>query len=270
MKSDSKIQDKPKIHPKIRRRRTEVILKRNKRRLRVLIVVGVLVFVFLVFSAVVFSPISQVRSVIVQGNTHETSQQVETVANIYNQKPQLFLLNLSQMQKEIETLPWVLTATVKRNWPDQIVITVKDRIPVAQINMGKSGWALVDIYGRVLQINPQFEAGYFEIDNLGSNLIPGQNLNSFAISALNVAKIVPVILGPIAIKEVIGSDNSVSIVLGSNNTIFLGSASDVRQKLLEALAIVNHGSLLPNQIIDVSIPNSPVVTSSSIVNSRNG
>lgn len=270
-KSRNKIQQRrPRIHPKIRERRSEVIKQKNKKRLIFVIAVAVMILALIVFIVVVYSPITQVTDIVVQGNQHESDTQVLQAANLYQQKPQLFLLNYGQVQKDIQNLPWVLSDQIKKNWPNQIIITIKDRTEIGQINMGKAGFALVDEYGRILQIQSQAIPNLLEIDNLGSHLIPGQNLGAFDIGALNVAKIVPSILGPIATKEIVESDNSISVVLGSNNTIYLGSASDIRQKLLEALAIVNHGSLLPNQTVDVSIPNSPVVTSSSIVNSRNG
>ncbi len=270
MGDTKKQQKKVRIHPKIRQRRSEVVKQKNKKRLGYLIALCVILLALIVYGVVIYSPITQITDIVIQGNQHETDNQILIAGNLYAQKPQLFLLNYGQVEKQIDALPWVLSSSIKRDWPNQIIITVTDRVAIAQINIGKLGYALVDRVGRILQIQSQPTPNLLEIDNLGSNLTAGQNLGSFAIGALNVAKIVPSILGPIAIKETVQSDNSLSIVLGSNNTIYLGSASDIKEKLLEALAIVNHGSLLPNQTIDVSIPNSPVVTSSSIVNSRKG
>jgi cell division septal protein FtsQ len=45
----------------------------------------------------------------------------------------LWTLNLPQITKDLETLPYVSNATVERHFPDKLVITIKERVPVVKI-----------------------------------------------------------------------------------------------------------------------------------------
>jgi cell division protein FtsQ len=65
----------------------------------------------------------------------------------------LFALDISQLRKSIELLPWVKEAIVQRTLPDKLIIHIKERVPIAFIRT-EQGTSLVDEDGILLENNP--------------------------------------------------------------------------------------------------------------------
>lgn len=59
-------------------------------------------------------------------------------------------LDIEGIRQAIETLPWVAEAAVRRNWPENLIIAVRERVAVAHWNDG-----LMDAEGRLF--HPQRE-----------------------------------------------------------------------------------------------------------------
>jgi len=55
-----------------------------------------------------------------------------------------FSLSLSDLHKQAMTLPWIESAEIRRHWPDQLHVAVKERVPVATWNHDR----LVSIDGK--------------------------------------------------------------------------------------------------------------------------
>jgi len=70
-----------------------------------------------------------VRHVDVTGNRLVTAAQVRKAARIASGAP-LLTLNTGAAARRVEQLAPVLSATVRRSWPDTIVISVRERTPV--------------------------------------------------------------------------------------------------------------------------------------------
>lgn len=62
----------------------------------------------------------------------------------------LFSLNLPQLREQVLTLPWVREATLKRQWPNRLIVTITERVPVALYKQAGDKIALVDTTGAVL------------------------------------------------------------------------------------------------------------------------
>ncbi len=74
-------------------------------------------------------PISQVS---VEGHLRYVSQQgvQERIAPFI--KSRFFNLDLAGMRSELEKMPWIAHAEVRRVWPDQIMIRLEEQLPVAR------------------------------------------------------------------------------------------------------------------------------------------
>lgn len=107
-------------------------------------------------------PISQVS---VEGHLRYVSQQgvQERIAPFI--KSRFFNLDLAGMRSELEKMPWIAHAEVRRVWPDQVVIHLEEQLPVARWgdefllnNQGKA-FAPPELanYGHLPQLNgPQW------------------------------------------------------------------------------------------------------------------
>jgi cell division protein FtsQ len=74
-------------------------------------------------------PIARVS---VQGDLHYVSRQAvaERVAPFVDAS--FFSVDLATMRRELEQMPWIAEAEVRRVWPDQVLIRLEEQLPVAR------------------------------------------------------------------------------------------------------------------------------------------
>ncbi|MFV1963140.1 MAG: cell division protein FtsQ/DivIB [Acidimicrobiia bacterium] len=106
-----------------------------------------LVMVFIAGSLVwlAFSPwlsVSQVRTAgIAVSNANETLAANQVVAGT-----PMIILRPAAVERALELDPWVRSARVYREWPDEVIVRVDERVPVAWFQTA-GGWARRDIEG---------------------------------------------------------------------------------------------------------------------------
>ena len=88
-------------------------------------------------------------SVILRGN-HFVSQADVAGAIGAGAEPNLFRLPLEQARREVESIPWVRSASLRRVFPNRLQVDVVERKPVAYVNTG-NGLKLVDAEGVLLE-----------------------------------------------------------------------------------------------------------------------
>ncbi len=74
------------------------------------------------------TPLFSARSVTVTGNVHETAAQVVAQAGLADHPP-LLDVNAGAAAARLEQLPWVRSATVHVSWPDGVHIAVTEETP---------------------------------------------------------------------------------------------------------------------------------------------
>ncbi len=90
---------------------------------------------FFVTQLLLASDLFRVEQVAVQGNSRLTEQQIAALSDIQI-GINTFSLDLGLIGRKIEENPWVQQADVRRIFPRQVVIDLKERRPVAIINLG--------------------------------------------------------------------------------------------------------------------------------------
>lgn len=88
----------------------------------------------------------------------------------------IFRVQLGQRQVELEQLPWVRTATVMRLLPDQIRVSVTERMPVAFVQV-HGRIELADAAGMILDMAPQEMATKHYSFPVVSGINPGDPLS---------------------------------------------------------------------------------------------
>jgi cell division protein FtsQ len=65
----------------------------------------------------------------------------------------LFVLDIDQLRRSLEALPWVKEAIVQRTFPDKLTIHILERVPIA-FARSEQGTSLVDEEGILLEYDP--------------------------------------------------------------------------------------------------------------------
>ena len=99
--------------------------------------------------ALLGSSLLVVRSVQVTGERQVTMAEVLHAAGIQVGMP-LIRINTTGVARRVEQLTQVQSATVRRDWPDKVVISVVERTPALAVTM-QGGFGLVDGYGVVVR-----------------------------------------------------------------------------------------------------------------------
>jgi len=105
-------------------------------------------FVLLAFAMLHFAvrlPLFPLHEVIVNGElAHTTAGEFETIAK-RELKGNFFTVDLAHARAVLERLPWARRVSVRREWPDRLLVDLEEHVPLAR-------WgdiALVDTYGEV-------------------------------------------------------------------------------------------------------------------------
>jgi cell division protein FtsQ len=91
-----------------------------------------------------------VRSVSVTGTHLVTQAQVLAAADVPLGTP-LMRVNTAQVARRVEAIRQVASASVTKDWPDHLAITVKERVPVVAVRMAGGGYDLVDASGVIVR-----------------------------------------------------------------------------------------------------------------------
>ena len=89
---------------------------------------AVLVLAILAVSFALFSPNFRVRQVAVAGTTNPTL--VHSIQKMGMQGQNIFLIDVSSLTARIDALPMVDSASIGKQWPDQLTVTVVERLPI--------------------------------------------------------------------------------------------------------------------------------------------
>jgi cell division protein FtsQ len=71
----------------------------------------------------------------------------------------IFAVSLSERKHEVEKIPWVESATVMRLWPNHLRVVVKERTPVAFVDIA-GRVQLIDAQGVVMEMSPSAPGDY--------------------------------------------------------------------------------------------------------------
>lgn len=252
--------ERPAMDPRIRQRRTEVVRRRGRRRLRVLVTALSVVTAGVLALVVLHSSLLSARRVTVVGAVHTPAAAVIAAAGLAGHPP---LVDVGPgAASGVEQLPWVRRATVDVQWPDAVRITVVERTAVAAVPAG-SGWALLDRTGRVLADAASPPAGVPQLaGSAGAAGPPGTTVAGDG-AALRVAATLPKAFAAQVTQVDQLAGGQVDLHLTSPLTVHLGTVSQLHQKYEDVAAILSGASLKSGEVIDVSVPGSPVVQSAA-------
>lgn len=110
-----------------------------------LLVIGLLLILHVVLNSVVRLPAFALREIEVGGDlAHFKQAQAEELAK-HELRGNFFTIDLADARKTFEKLPWIKRAQVRRQWPDRLLVTLEEHVPLARWN----DTALIDADGEI-------------------------------------------------------------------------------------------------------------------------
>jgi cell division protein FtsQ len=185
-----------------------------------------------------------VRAVSVTGTSLVPKSEVLAVAGIPVGQP-LIRVDTAAVAGRIERIPQVQSVQVSRQWPDGVLIAVRERHPALAVPLAGGGFALVDASGVVVRqvrgqpaAMPRFVA---------SGPLPGNPAIRAAASVLR--QLPPGIAGRVR-SVTVPTPDAVTLHLSGRVTVDWGSTGQAAQKA-RVLAILMHTRA---RFYDVSAP----------------
>jgi POTRA domain, FtsQ-type len=280
----------PRVDPRFRRRWAEARRAEGRRRLRVVAVVAVVIVVVGGGVGALYSPLLRVRNVVVVGNTHTPRAEVLAAAGLLPQDPPTPMVDVepTKAQRAVQALPWVATVRFARRWPWTVVVTVKERAPVALL-VTPATIDEVDATGRVLEVRArgvpagkpagqaartgQVERTVPPLPSLpmvtgarsalaGDEITPEPSVNGPNLEALlEAAAATPAALAKR--RLVLGYSAGAGLVAYQGRTgtlVLLGDASDLAFKLAVLEELVSRVGLSGYSQVDLTVPQRPALT----------
>ena len=160
----------------------------------------------------------------------------------------LISVPLSEIQGRLTKFPEVDTVLVERGWPHTVLITVRERVPVAY-QQTVSGITLIDKLGRSSGLSKKVPAGMVSIE--GNADTPAMKAAVTVLAAVPTAWKVDFITA--------STQDSVTVHLKDKSIIVFGSGERVTDKAAVAEALLTNNYTY----IDVSAPDAPTTKASS-------
>lgn len=219
----------------------------RRRRLAVTLTATACAFALIGYFVLWHTPLIAVRGLRVRGAKSVSAASVLTAAQISTGSP-MAALDTAAAAVRIERIPQIAAATVSRDWPGTVLISVVERVPAALVPAG-SGYAVVDSGGVVFGHSADLRAGLPVIDVSGAakdaQVVPG---------ALAALRALPADLDR-RISSITATDPyAITLTLTDGGTVNWGGGDGAVDKARALVALLRIGHA---HHYDVSAPNAP-------------
>ncbi|HEY6426804.1 MAG TPA: FtsQ-type POTRA domain-containing protein [Acidimicrobiales bacterium] len=248
------------MDPRLSARRTAVLREQGQRRLRIVVagVFGALVIVAGWFA--LHSPLFSARALTVTGNVHESAAQVLAQGGLTGH-PALLDVNAGAVAARVEQLPWVQSAAVHVSWPDGVHVVVTEETPRLAVSEPGGRWATLSADGRVLSVTAARPPGLLLLTVPAAPGAAGTQLSVRDVAGLRVASTLPISFGAQVTAVTVEPQGWVQLAMTTPLLVDIGSASQLGAKYEDVSSILAAATLHNGDVIDVSVPDAPTVTS---------
>ena len=224
------------VDPRLRERRHAVSAAEQQRRLRRLIALAVVVVLALAAWGVSRSSLLDVDEVRWSGLERVDLVEASAIAGITAGEP-ISSVDAGAIERRLEELPWIRSATVDRSWSGAVTIDVVERVPVAQVMRTQGEWVLVDEHGVVLS-DEVTTSVLPRLSGLAAAGAAGSQLSPHADAMLQVAMMMPAEL--VDRFEGVSRDprGEMWITLTTGDRVLLGDADQLLIKILSMATVL--------------------------------
>lgn len=212
----------------------------------------------------------RVDTIDIRGLNHTTAKDVQAAGDLHTGQ-HLWLVDPQSVASGIESLPWVKSASVQRQWPGTVVVQVREWSAVAVVRNGKK-YDLLNADAGILQQFDQLPDGWPVITGFNDLQLPqwpaGQ---SFAVPGIKQALDVLVALGnagQVSVSELHTSSQGIHLYMVDGSQVNWGQPdAQLRSQRAGALLSVWNSlqqakQRMDNKQINVVIPSRPFVATS--------
>lgn len=216
------------------------------RRRRAAVIVAIPLGVMLLVGVSTFTPVFGADEIVVHGSGHLSPEAVTSLAGI-GPGTNVVHLDAQGIARSLEADPWIERATVSRDLPSTIVVSIVERVPVARIA------------AEVLAADGTVLPGADPTDLPSIRAVVGEvGPVQRADAAAAVGGLARAVRGRVD-AMIVEPDGDLVLVLDDGVTVFYG-ASDQRAAKAEALRVLLRwvdGADVAIESADVSVPSAP-------------
>ncbi len=247
-------------HPRFRDRRQNVTAEVERQRWARYFTLLSPVLVAVALLGAMRSPLAEVDRVEITGAGLVPTAAIEQSARVAP-GAQLIDVDLAGIEQRVRALPGVATASARRDWPNGIVITVTERLPVAAVAGPGSSWLTVDLTGTVIKAttSPNPALPVIRFDGDPALAAPGAEMER-ASAAVAAADAMPFDLVD-WITEIAVDDGGIARfrLVGDADAVF-GDQQGLADKYVSLATVLSRVDRTCLDRIDVRVPEAPVVT----------
>ncbi len=250
------------VEPRIVERRRSVAEAQHRRRRNRWIALGVVIVLVAAAVGLLLSPAADVDRVVVEGASAVAPDELRAASGVRT-GDHLVSTDLAAARDRLRAHPMVAAASVRREWPDTVRISVIEEVPLLQVRTGD----VVRIVSRSGRVLPESAAGADALallDTGDADVLAGVEVGGRVPEPVAATLVVQQRMGP-ALRErlavvSLGGGGLLSFDLADGATVRFGSVEDVAAKLVAVESVLTQVALECLDVLDVQRPDRPTVT----------
>jgi cell division protein FtsQ len=176
----------------------------------------------------------------------------------------MLAVDLGSARRRLEASPWVKRVSITKDWPRTVKIDIAERLPVAGYLATDGQFRVIDDEGYVIAALPGQPTAYPAIVPTGRAYgggpaaAPGTQVPAAIANAAKLVRVLPDELRSKVTEVGVNENGELELHLTPQGTVLLGSADDVRDKLISVLAVFHDVDPATIGTLDVRAPAKPV------------
>jgi cell division protein FtsQ len=202
----------------------------------------------------------RVQHVTITGNRHESAAAILGRSGL-GDHPSMIDLNEAKIVKRLETFTWVRSVSVTKKWPNTVILNVRENVAVAVAFTSKHVLEFVDAQGQPLSVAPL----HVNLPTL-DYLKPTSSTWPFAKAGRGAAYVASQLPRAFTTQVATITDDaqgSIALKMTTPVTFILGPPTDLHAKFVAIASVISHSTLVPGDVVDVTVPDELAVTAPS-------
>jgi cell division protein FtsQ len=196
---------------------------------------------------------------VITGAVQTSRSEILAVTGL-DREPPLIDVDTVAMQRRLERLAWVASASVHLEWPSTVAVGVVERTPVATTRVATGGYALLDATGRVLADESARPSSLPLVAVPRAPGSPGTTIGAASRPVLATAAQLPVSLLPRLQEIAVSRADGVVLRLKGGLRAIVGDDEALAQKFVSLVTVLRGVNLAGVGAIDLRVAAAPVLT----------